>query len=223
VCGWASRPRHEDADPLLAKAVDRICNGHVNGHANAGDRRPSIADPIGLIGGPSTGGLLPTHGGAFMKSQGDILTEAAVCDGIEIPAGIHRPRPARIHSHSLGSLVVVRLQGVLTPAERQLIAPRPEAACTDTPASSENDNGNSNGNGNGRSLLKQVRSHMLATGRPPLADIVETAVGVKLVSVHHDISTVTGEELIVFSLAEAPACRPEESAGGTAAEKACSS
>jgi uncharacterized protein YbcI len=39
---------------------------------------------------------------------------------------------------------------------------------------------------------------------------VEDAVGVKLVSVHHDISTVTGEELIVFSLAEAPICRPKK-------------
>jgi uncharacterized protein YbcI len=35
------------------------------------------------------------------------------------------------------------------------------------------------------------------------------AVGVKLVSVHHDISTITGEELLVFSLAETPACRPK--------------
>jgi hypothetical protein len=32
---------------------------------------------------------------------------------------------------------------------------------------------------------------------------------VKLVSVHHDISTITGEEVLVFSLAEPPACRPE--------------
>jgi len=29
------------------------------------------------------------------------------------------------------------------------------------------------------------------------------------VSVHHDISTVTGEELLVFSLAEPPICRPK--------------
>ena len=34
--------------------------------------------------------------------------------------------------------------------------------------------------------------------------------GVRLVSVHHDISTVTGEEVIVFSLAEAPVCRPKK-------------
>ena len=71
-------------------------------------------------------------------------------------------------------------------------------------------NGTAQENGNGRSLLKQVRAHMVATGRGRLESIVEEAVGVKLVSVHHDISTVTGEELIVFSLAEPPACRPKK-------------
>jgi uncharacterized protein YbcI len=40
--------------------------------------------------------------------------------------------------------------------------------------------------------------------------MVESATGVKLVSVHHDISTVTGEEVLVFSLAESPACRPRK-------------
>ena len=104
---------------------------------------------------------------------------------------------------------MVRLQGVLTPAERQLIAPQ------ETPGNGDgNGNGHAHGNGqengNGRSLLKQVRSHMVSTGRTRLESIVEEAVGVKLVSVHHDISTVTGEELLVFSLAETPVCRPKK-------------
>ncbi|MCE9632437.1 MAG: DUF2294 domain-containing protein [Planctomycetia bacterium] len=74
---------------------------------------------------------------------------------------------------------------------------------------SGNGNGNGHGgdNGNGRALLKQVRAHMVATGRPRLQEIVETATAVALVSVHHDISTLTGEEVIVFSLKEPPACR----------------
>ena len=50
---------------------------------------------------------------------------------------------------------------------------------------------------------------MVSSGRTRLAEIVEVAVGVRLVSVHHDISTITGEELLVFSLAEMPACRPK--------------
>jgi uncharacterized protein YbcI len=152
-----------------------------------------------------------------MKSQGEI--EAAVCDGISrFQQEFIGRGPRDIHSHLIGSLLVVRLQGVLTPAERQMIAPRAETAGDGNGNGAHHDG--DNGNGNGRSLLKQVRSHMVATGRQRLADIVETAVGVKLVSVHHDISTVTGEELLVFSLAESPACRPKRAKGERPEEKA---
>jgi uncharacterized protein YbcI len=142
-----------------------------------------------------------------MKSQGEI--EAAVCDGISrFQQEFIGRGPKDIHAHLIGTLLVVRLQGVLTPAERQLIAPRDETA----EAGNGNGNGNGNGHehGNGRSLLKQVRAHMVSTGRGRLESIVEESVGVKLVSVHHDISTITGEELLVFSLAEPPACRPKK-------------
>ncbi len=142
-----------------------------------------------------------------MKSQGEI--EAAVCDGISrFQQEFIGRGPKDIHSHLIGTLLVVRLQGVLTPAERQLIAPRDESAEAGT--GSGNGNGNGQEHGNGRSLLKQVRAHMVSTGRARLESIVEEAVGVKLVSVHHDISTITGEELLVFSLAEPPACRPKK-------------
>lgn len=141
-----------------------------------------------------------------MKSQGEI--EAAVCDGISrFQQEFIGRGPKDIHSHLIGTLLVVRLQGVLTPAERQLIAPRDEPA--EAGNGSGHGNGNGQENGNGRSLLKQVRAHMVSTGRGRLESIVEEAVGVKLVSVHHDISTITGEELLVFSLAEPPACRPK--------------
>jgi len=147
----------------------------------------------------------------FVKSQGEM--EAAVCDGIsrfqqEFPGR----GPRDIHAHLIGSLLVVRLQGVLTPAERQLIAPRHEPVDGGDPGDDRPDATNGHDHGNGRALLKQVRAHMVATGRPRLESIVENAVGVKLVSVHHDISTVTGEEVLVFSLAEPPACRPRRKA-----------
>jgi uncharacterized protein YbcI len=140
-----------------------------------------------------------------MKSQGEI--EAAVCDGI---ARFHQEfigrGPKDIHSHLLGSLLVVRLQGALTAAERQLLAWRPESLQPDGNGRGETGPA-ANDHGNGRALLKQVRSHMIASGRPRLETIVEGAVGVKLVSVHHDISTVTGEEVIVITLAATPTCR----------------
>ena len=143
-----------------------------------------------------------------MRSQGEI--EAAVCDGLSrFQQEFVGRGPRDIRAYLLGGLLVVQLQGVLTPAERQLIAPRGGGG-------NGHGDGNGNGNGfdhdggNGRALLKQVRAHMVATGRPRLEEVVEAATGVKLVSVHHDISTVTGEEVLVFSLAESPACRPRK-------------
>ncbi|MFN9368044.1 MAG: DUF2294 domain-containing protein [Planctomycetia bacterium] len=135
-----------------------------------------------------------------MKSQGEI--EAAVCDGISrFQQEFIGRGPRDIRAHLIGSLLVVRLQGVLTPAERQLVAP-----CLAAVADGDGEDRGGE-NGNGRALLKQVRAHMVSSGRPRLEQIVEDATGVKLVSVHHDISTVTGEELIGFSLAEPPSCR----------------
>lgn len=157
-----------------------------------------------------------------MKSQGEI--EAAVCDGIaRFQQEFIGRGPRDIHAHLIGTLLVVRLQGVLTPAERQLITPPPDpagAALGDGHAGSGKGNGSGSGNGtgnghdygngNGRALLKQVRAHMVATGRPYLERIVREATGVGMVSVHHDISTITGEEVMVFSLADPPACRQKK-------------
>lgn len=147
-----------------------------------------------------------------MRSQGEI--EAAVCDGVSrFQQEFVGRGPRDIRAYLLGGLLVVQLQGVLTPAERQLIAPRGGGG---NGHGDGNGNGDGKGNGfdhdggNGRALLKQVRAHMVATGRPRLEEMVEAATGVKLVSVHHDISTVTGEEVLVFSLAESPACRPRK-------------
>lgn len=158
-----------------------------------------------------------------MKSQGEI--EAAVCDGISrFQQEFIGRGPRDIHAHLIGTLLVVRLQGVLTPAERQLISPPPDPAMDGGGGAGDGSrepgdlaptsysNGGSNDNGNGRALLKQVRAHMVATGRPRLEEIVRVATGVGMVSVHHDISTITGEEVIVFSLAAAPACRPKKGA-----------
>ena len=149
-----------------------------------------------------------------MKSQGEI--EAAVCDGIsKFQQQFLGRGPRDIHAHLVGTLLVVRLQGVLTPAERQLVAPVASGGLSgDDDGANGVHNGVHNGdgatdNGNGRALLKQVRAHMMSTVRPRLAEIVEMAAGVKLLSVHHDISTITGEELLVFSLAESPTCRPK--------------
>jgi uncharacterized protein YbcI len=58
-----------------------------------------------------------------------------------------------------------------------------------------------------RDLLKQVRTHLIKTSNPSLQSMVQAITGVQVVSLHHDISTVTGEAIIFFTLAESPLFR----------------
>src|SRR5439155_7298708 len=95
--------------------------------------------------------------------------------------------PKDIHAHLLGDLLVVRLQAVLTKAEQQLAKSLPAEK--------------------GRDLLKQVRTHLMETARPVMEALVREVTGVKVLSLHHDISTLTGEEVVLFTLAESPAFR----------------
>jgi len=121
-----------------------------------------------------------------MKTQGEI--EAAVCDGISRFEQEYMGRgPKDIHTYLINDLLVVRLKGVLTAAEQQLVKSLPAEK--------------------GRDLLKQVRIHLIETARPVMEAMVEKATGVKVLSLHHDISTVTGEELVVFTLLESPLFR----------------
>jgi uncharacterized protein YbcI len=59
----------------------------------------------------------------------------------------------------------------------------------------------------GRDLLKQVRTHLIETARALLEAMIHEATGVTVTSLHHDISTVTGEEVVIFTLADVPAFR----------------
>jgi uncharacterized protein YbcI len=118
-----------------------------------------------------------------MKTQGEI--EAAICEGMSRFEQEYMGRgPKDIHAHLLGDLLVVRLQGVLTAAEQQLVKALPAEK--------------------GRDLLKQVRTHLLETVRPVMEALVREVTGVKVLSLHHDISTVTGEEVVLFTLQQAP-------------------
>ena len=118
-----------------------------------------------------------------MRTQGEI--EAAVSEGISRFEQDYMGRgPKDIHARLLGDLLVVRLQGVLTAAEQHLVKSLPAEK--------------------GRDLLKQVRTHLIETARPVMEAMVQEITGVKVLSLHHDISTVTGEEVILVTLAVSP-------------------
>ena len=124
--------------------------------------------------------------GKAMKTLGEL--EAAIGEQVTRFEQEYMGRgPTSIHTHLLGDLLLVRLQGVLTAAERQLIA--------------------SNPGDKGRNLLKHVRMHLVETARPVLEAMVRDVTGVAVLSLHQDISTATGEEIVLFTLAESPVFR----------------
>jgi hypothetical protein len=60
-------------------------------------------------------------------------------------------------------------------------------------------------------LLKQVRTRLVETTRPVLEAMVLEVTGVKIVTMHHDISTATAEEVVLFTLARSPDFREAKS------------
>src|SRR5688500_6454442 len=121
-----------------------------------------------------------------MKTQGEI--EAAICEGMARFQQEYMGRgPRDIRAHFIGDRLLVRFAGMLDSAEQHLVT-------TLTPEK-------------GRDLLKQVRSQLIEIARPALEALVHDVTGIMPVSLHHDISTLTGEEVVIFTLAESPQCR----------------
>jgi uncharacterized protein YbcI len=89
--------------------------------------------------------------------------------------------PDEAKTYALDDLIIIRLKRVLTLAEHQLAKPGDSIS--------------------GRTLIKQVRAELLEKARPSLEALVRDITGAKVSSLHTDISTVTGERIIVFTLA----------------------
>ncbi len=121
-----------------------------------------------------------------MKTKGEI--EAAVCAGIVRFEQEYMGRgPTDIRTHLVDDLLVIRLFGVLTAAEQHLVRSLPAEK--------------------GRDLLKQVRTHLVETARPVMEAMIEEVTGATVQTLHHDISTVTGEEVVLFTLDKSPVFR----------------
>ncbi|MBI3622132.1 MAG: DUF2294 domain-containing protein [Nitrospirae bacterium] len=87
--------------------------------------------------------------------------------------------PQETRAFIIEDMILVRLKGVLTPAEQQLVK-----------------------NPQGIELIKRVRSNLLEQGRELLTKAIESITQVPVISLHTDISTKTGERVIIFTLSE---------------------
>ena len=87
--------------------------------------------------------------------------------------------PKETKAYIIEDMVLVRLKGVLTPAEQQLAK-----------------------NLEGTELIKRIRSNLLEQARELLTETIEKITGLSVTSLYTDISTKTGERIILFTLVE---------------------
>ncbi|TLY25555.1 MAG: DUF2294 domain-containing protein [Nitrospirae bacterium] len=85
--------------------------------------------------------------------------------------------PEDVRAFIVRDIILVRLKGVLTPAERQL-------------AKSED----------GIEMVKRVRQTLIAQGRKKLCEEISEITGLKATALFTDIDTNIGERIIVFVL-----------------------
>jgi uncharacterized protein YbcI len=87
--------------------------------------------------------------------------------------------PKEVRTWIIQDLVLVRLKGVLTPAEEKLARDL-----------------------DGHRLVKEVRRQLIEGSRSILDEMILSQTGVQVVSLHSDISIKTGERIIVFTVSE---------------------
>ena len=118
-----------------------------------------------------------------MRTQGEI--ESDICRKIaSLEQELTGRGPKRIQTNLVGDRLEVRLHRVLTAIEEHLVK-------TET----------------GRDLLKQVRAQLVELARPVVVAMIQTATGVEVFSLYHDISAATGEEVVLITLAKSPVVR----------------
>jgi CheY-like chemotaxis protein/uncharacterized protein YbcI len=165
-----------EIEAVLAGAADAI-TGRVPKPPEFGNLRAEQRLPIGEA--------RRIRNDRKSKTLTQTESEATICEGIiRFQEQYMGWTSEQVVAHFIKDLVVVRILDALTLAERHL--------------------GKASAPEKGRDLVKQVRKQLLELARPMLESLVHEVAGVKVVSMHHDISTVTGEEVIIFSLAEAP-------------------
>ena len=111
-----------------------------------------------------------------MKTKGEL--EAQISEAmVHFEINYMGRGPKEAQTHIIEDMVLVRLKGVLTPAEQQLTK-----------------------SADGLELIKKVRSTLVENGKPILFQAISDITGVKVLDLHTDISTASGERVSIFTL-----------------------
>lgn len=118
-----------------------------------------------------------------MKTKGELESEISSAI-IRFKKEYMGRGPLSVKTYLLDDMALVRLQGVLTAAEQKLVQVEERSR--------------------GRDLIKNTRLELIEHGRPLLEQVIQDILGVNVVSLHTDISTTTGESILLFTLAKRP-------------------
>jgi uncharacterized protein YbcI len=111
-----------------------------------------------------------------MKTKGEIEAEIGRAI-VQFEIDYMGRGPKETSAHIVEDLVVVRLKGVLTQAEEQLTQSI-----------------------DGKDLVKKMRATLIDKARPLLYRVIGDITGTKILDLHTDISTESGERVFVFAL-----------------------
>lgn len=113
---------------------------------------------------------------APQRTKGQI--EAAITEAITQFERDYLGRgPKEARTFIVADMVLIRLKGILSPAEQQL---------SQEPGGVE--------------LIKQMRTRLIESSSEELAALIEEEAGVAVTTMHTDISARTGERIFVFGL-----------------------
>ena len=111
-----------------------------------------------------------------MKTKGEIEAEISRAI-VQFEIDYMGRGPKETRAYIIEDMIIVRLKGVLTPAEEQLTKSI-----------------------DGKELVKKMRATLIDKARPLLYQVVGDITGMKILDLHTDISTESGERVFVFSL-----------------------
>jgi len=121
--------------------------------------------------------MFPCNPIILRASDGEIMESAIRNAIIKFEQEFMGRGPDDVRAFIVRDLVVVRLKGVLTPAERQL------AKTTE-----------------GVDMVKRLRQNLIAQGRDKLCEKVSEITGAKILGVFTDIDVQLGERIFVFTV-----------------------
>lgn len=118
------------------------------------------------------------RGAALMKSKGEM--EDQISRALTQWEKEYLGRgPISVKTDIVRNMIIVQLRGILTPAEQKLAETK-----------------------EGMLSIKRIRSELIESGSEQLREMISSMTGKHVASIHTDISTHTGERIIVFLLTE---------------------